>query len=202
MSGKVRKTYSGFTEATAENLLLDAGAFFVNYDIETDTFETAVTGGKLLGATRGGGQFNATPEIRTIEVDGVKGKAKGLQVIDAWDVNLSANVLEVTKDGLARALVASEVDTVSNEDYDIIKAKNYIELEDYIDNITWVGKKSGTLEPVIIQVYNAINTGGLGLQTQDKNEAVIAMTFTGHYDAGELDNPPFAIYYPKTIPTP
>lgn len=197
-----RKTYSGFTEATAENLLLDAGAFFVNYDIETDTFETAVTDGKLLGATRGGGQFNATPEIRTIEVDGVKGKAKGLQVIDAWDVNLSANVLEVTKDGLARALVASEVDTASNEDYDIIKAKNYIELEDYIDNITWVGKKSGTLEPVIIQVYNAINTGGLGLQTQDKNETVIAMTFTGHYDAEELDNPPFAIYYPKTIPTP
>ena len=38
-----RKKYSGFTEKTAENLLLDAGAFFVDYDVETDTFETAVT---------------------------------------------------------------------------------------------------------------------------------------------------------------
>ncbi|CAK7001931.1 hypothetical protein [Tissierella sp.] len=196
-----KKTYSGFTQKTSENLLLDAGAFFVNYEIDTDTFESAVTAGKLLGATRGGGQFNATPEIRTIEVDGVKGKAKGLQVIDAWDVSLSANVLEVTKEGLARALVASEVDDKTNEKYDIIKAKNYIELTDYIDNITWVGKKSGTLEPVIIQVYNVINISGLGLQTQDKNEAVIAMTFTGHYDADELDNPPFEIYYPKSTPT-
>lgn len=195
-----KTTYSGFTEATAENLLLDAGAFFVNYEVDTDTFETAVTGGKLLGATRGGGNFTATPTIRKIEVDGVKGDAKGLKVIDEWVVNITANVLEVTKDALAKALTASEVDETTNAEYDIIKAKNYIELTDYIDNITWVGKLSGTAEPVIIQVLNAINTQGLTLQTQDKNEAVIAMTFTGHYDAEELDNPPFAIFYPKVLP--
>lgn len=195
-----KKTYSGYTEKTAENLLLDAGAFFVDFDIETDTFDTAVAEGKLLGATRGGGQFNATPTMRKIEVDGIKGSAKGMQVIDEWVVTITANVLEVTKEGLARALTASEIDTTTNEDYDIIKAKNYIELTDYIDNITWVGKLSGTEEPVIIQVYNAINTQGLSLETQDKNEAVIAMTFTGHYDAEDLDSPPFAIYYPKINP--
>lgn len=195
-----KKTYSGFTDKTAENLLLDAGAFFVNYKIDTDTFDTAVTSGKLLGATRGGGNFNATPTMRKIEVDGIKGSAKGMQVIDEWAVTITANVLEVTKDALTKALTASTVDTITNEDYDIIKAKNYIELTDYIDNITWVGKLSGTAEPVIIQVLNAINTQGLALQTQDKNEAVIAMTFTGHYDADDLDSPPFAIYYPKTIP--
>jgi len=68
------ESYSGYTEKTAENLLLDAGAFFIDFDIETDTFETAVADGKLLGATRGGGSFEATPEIRSIEVDGVHGK--------------------------------------------------------------------------------------------------------------------------------
>src|SRR5690625_1276888 len=114
------KTYSGYTAKTAENLLLDAGAFFVNYDLETDTFDDAVTEGKLLGATRGGGTFTATPEIRSIEVDGVKGKAKGLQAIDSWTVTMLANVLEVTRDGLAQALTASEIDTTTNEDYDII----------------------------------------------------------------------------------
>lgn len=191
------KTYSGYTAETAENLLLDAGAFFVDYDLETDTFETAVTAGKLLGATRGGGQFSAVPEIRSIEVDGVKGKAKGLQVIDSWEVKMTANVLEVTKEGLAKALTASEVDDTTNQKYDIIKAKNYIELADYITNITFVGKKSGTIEPVIIQIYNALNTTGLTLQTQDKNEAVIAMEFEGHYDDADLDKPPFAIFYPK-----
>lgn len=197
------KKYSGFTAKTAENLLLDAGAYFINYDVDADTFETAVAAGKLLGATRGGGSFNATPEIRAIEIDGVSGLAKGLQVIDSWDVGMTANVLEVTKEGLARALTSSETDENTNLNYDIIKAKNYIELTDYIDNITYIGKKSGTDEPVIIQIYNAINTSGLSLETADKGETVISMEFKGHYDASDLENPPFAIFMPKsTVATP
>ena len=193
------KTYSGYTAKTAENLLLDAGAFLINFDIEVDDFDSAVTAGKLLGATRGGGNFSAVPEIRNIEVDGVKGKAKGLQVIDSWDVKMTASVLEVTKEGLARALTASETDTTTNLDYDILTAKNHIELTDYIDNKTFVGKKAGTSEPVIIQIYNALNTTGLTLQTQDKNEAVISMEFVAHYDDTDLESPPFKIFYPKTV---
>lgn len=193
-----RKKYSGYTEKTAENLLLDAGAFFVDFDVETDTFETAVTEGKLLGATRGGGQFSAIPEIRRIEVDGVAGPAKGLTVVDSWGVKMAANIIEVSKEAIKRAITASNVDTATNEDYDIIRAKNYIDLEDYINNITFVGTLSGSKEPVIIQVFNALNVNGLTLQTQSKNEAVIAFDLEGHYDTSELDSPPFAIYYPKS----
>jgi hypothetical protein len=196
-----KKSYSGYTTGTAESLLLDAGAFFLNFIVDTDTFESAVLAGKLLGATKGGGEFAAVPEIRQIEVDGIKGKAKGLETIDSWDVHIKANVLEVKKDSLAKALCASETDTKTSAKYDIIKAKNYIELEDYIDNVTWVGTLSGSEEPVIIQVHNAINSDGLTLTTADKAEAVIAMTFNGHYVDTDLDNPPFAIYYPKNATT-
>lgn len=196
------KSYSGFTSKTAENLLLGAGAFFVDYDVETDTFDTAVLAGKLLGATRGGGEFTAIPEIRKIEIDGVAGSAKGLSVIDSWEVKLTANVLEITQEALAKALTSSTVDSLTNEDYDIIKAKNHIDLTDYLENITYVGTSSGSTEPVIIQVYNAINTSGLTLTTADKDEAVIAMEFEGHYSSDDLDSPPFAIYFPKTVAIP
>ena len=189
------KTYSGYTENTAKKLVLDAGAFFKNFDLANDTFDTAVTGGKLLGATRGGGEFSAVPTIRSIEVDGVKGRAKGMESLDAWDVYIKANVLEVTEDTLKDALCAAEIKE-ENVKYTTISGKNVIELDDYIDNITWVGTLSGSGEPVIIQVYNALNTEGLKLQTQDKNEAVIAMTFYGHYE--KLDEPPFDIHYPKS----
>lgn len=201
MAGE-QKSYSGYTEDTAKNLLLDAGAFFIDYDIDADTFKTAVTAGKLLGATRGGGSFSAVPEIRAIEIDGIHGKAKGLQVIDQWEIKMNANVLEVTKEGIAKALTASEVDTTTNETYDIIKAKNYIELTDYFENVTYVGKISGSGEPLIIQIYNAINTTGLTLETEDKSEAVTEMEFEGHYDEKDLEHPPFAIFYPKAPPAP
>lgn len=190
------KTYSGFNDKTAEKLMLDAGAFYVNFTVGIDTVETAKN--KLLGATRGGGKFEAKPSIRSIEVDGVKGRAKGLQVIDNWDVFLSANVLEISKESLAKGLTATNaVDSNTTEGYDTITAKNYIELADYIENITYIGKISGKEKPVIIQIYNALNVEGLSLQTKDKDEAVVALKFAGCYDPANLDTPPFKIFYPK-----
>ncbi|MBQ0112230.1 MAG: hypothetical protein KBT03_03780 [Bacteroidales bacterium] len=193
------KKYSGFTTKTAESLLLNAGAYFKNLEISEDgtieSFEDAVAAGKLLGATRGGGEFSAVPEVRQIEVDGVAGRAKGLEVIDSWDVYIKATILEITEDTLATALCASETETGTT--HDKITAKNSIELTDYIGNIAWVGTLSGSDKPVVIVVYNAINTDGLVMTTTDKNEASIGTTFYGHYTQDDLDHPPFEIYYPK-----
>lgn len=72
------KTYTGYTSDTADNLLLDAGAFFVNFEVGTDTYESAREAGKLLGATRGGGEFKAGMSVRAIEVDGVRVEQKVL----------------------------------------------------------------------------------------------------------------------------
>ena len=199
---KKKKVFSGFTRTTPEHLLLDAGAFFKNFIYEpggtdNDTYDSAVSAGKLIGATKGGGEFSAVPAVRQIEVDGVKGRAKGLEVIDSWDVYLKATVLEATSESIKAALCASTVDTELDAEYDIIEGNSSIELEDYVDNVTWIGKLSGSDSPVIIQVYNALNTDGLKLTVQDKAEATIPMTFYGHYSQEELDAPPFKVFYPK-----
>ena len=116
---KKKRSFSGFTKQTPENLLLDAGAFFKNFIYEVngdanDTFDSAVAAGKLIGATKGGGEFSAVPEVRQIEVDGVKGRAKGLEVIDSWDVYLKATVLETTTEAIHAALSAADVDSQSD----------------------------------------------------------------------------------------
>lgn len=197
-----KKSFSGFTKETPEHLLLDAGAFFRNFIYEVkgennDTFDSAVAAGKLIGATKGGGEFSAVPEIRQIEVDGVKGRAKGLEVIDSWDVYLKATVLETTAGAIKAALSAADVDSESDDKYDVITGNSAIALTDYVDNVTWIGTLSGSAEPVIIQVYNGLNTEGLKLAVKDKDEATIPMTFYGHYTFEDLDSPPFKIFYPK-----
>lgn len=197
-----KRNFSGFTKNTPERLLLDAGAFFKNFiyepgGTENDTYDSAVAAGKLIGATQGGGEFSAVPSIRQIEVDGVKGRAKGLEVIDSWDVYLKATLLETTTDSMRVALSAASVDSASDEDYDIITGNGAIELDDYIDNVTWIGTLSGSEKPVIIQVYNGLNTDGLKLTVKDKGEATIPATFYGHYPPDDLDSPPFKIFYPK-----
>ena len=191
--------FTGFTQDTAKRLLLDAGAFVKDFEPATDTWDTVKTT-KIIGATQGGGSFSAVPTIRRIEIDGVKGAAKGLEALDEWVVTITANVKEVSADALALAL-ASSTNTAAGtpEGYNKIAANNSIELTDYLTNITWIGKLSGSDQPVIILVKNALCTNGLSLTMADKAEGVIALTFTGHYDPSELDSPPFEIYYPEVV---
>lgn len=199
--GKVR---SGFNKDTKEHIMTGAGAFFKNFIVGVDTYESAKSAGKLLGATQGGGEFKAVATVRQIEIDGVAGRAKGLEVIDSWEISQVVNLIETTSDVIKLALGAASIDSTSNGLYHLIKGKSEITDDDYIDNITYVGTITGSNEPVIIQIYNALSTDGLDVKTEDKKEAVISVTVYGHYTEDDLDSPPFAIYYPKkgNISTP
>lgn len=183
---------TGFSSDTAKNLLLDAGAIYKNFD------KTSLSG-ELIGATQGGNSFLAQPEMRNIEIDGVKSEyVKGLTVIDGWEVSLTANLLEVTKESLALAIGVSE-EGAATEGYESIRGKNYIVEEDYLDNVAFVGKLSGADKPVIIIVENALNHEGMELEIEDASEGVLPVTFFGHIDADNLDSAPFEILYPTGV---
>lgn len=195
--GKVR---TGYNQKTMEHLHTGAGAFFKNFNVGVDTYESARLAGKLIGATQGGGEFKAAAEIRNIEIDGLPGKGKGTEIIDYIDVSLAMNFIETTPGILVMALGAADIDTTTNGSYDIITGRNAFEDSDYIDNITYIGTITGSEEPIIIQVFNVLSTDGLNIKVEDKKEGVIPVTVYGHYeDTGEgtLDAPPYRIYYPK-----
>ena len=61
-----KKKMTGYTESTMINRQTGAGAYFKNFNVETDTFSSAVAAGKLLGATQGGGTFTAKPTITPV----------------------------------------------------------------------------------------------------------------------------------------
>lgn len=195
--GKVR---TGYNQKTMENLHTGAGAYFKNFVVGVDTYETARTDGKLLGATQGGGEFKAAAEIRQIEIDGLPGKAKGAEIIDSWEVSLGMTFIETTPETLALSLGAADIDTTTNGTYNIIQGRNAFEDGDYIDNITYIGTLTGSDEPIIVQVFNALSTDGLNIKVEDKKEGTIPVTVFGHYEDngdGSLDAPPFKIFYPK-----
>lgn len=199
--GKVK---SGFNTKTKDNLHTGAGAFFKNFYVGIDTYESAKVANKLLGATQGGGEFKAVATIRQIEVDGVAGKAQGLELIDSWEVSQTMNLLETTPESLKLALGAADIDDTTNGEYYIISGRSEIKDEDYLDNLTYIGTITGSDIPVIIQVFNALSTDGLNIKTEDKKEAVLGITVYGHYTEDDLDTPPYRIYYPKkkTVATP
>ena len=204
-----KKAFNGITNSTPKNLQLDAGAFFIGFKVGTDTYATAKKAGKCIGATQGGGTFTAKPSIRTIEVDGAVGRVKGLTDIETWDVSISATVIETTVTTLKAALAAATATAGTGtgepgngipEGYTEIKGNAGISDTDYISDITWIGCLSGSTEPIIIQIKNALNEDGLSVDFAPKSEGKVKLNFYAYNSLEDFESdsvsPAFYIYLP------
>ncbi|MBO6301617.1 MAG: hypothetical protein J6N15_04210 [Ruminiclostridium sp.] len=202
------RNYNGITKKTVKNIQLGASAVFKNYYPKTDTYETAKAAGKILGATRGGVNIRIEMPIVQVVVDGGMNRIKGLSYIDAKNAAVSASfsMIEMTTEALAIALTAAEIN--ENEDdaiegYDIIEGTFDLAENDFIENITIIGCKSGADKPSIIQIFNGINEGGFTLQTSDDSSGALPVQVFGYGDVEDLIadslKPPYRIYNP--IPT-
>lgn len=194
------KRMTGQTSETKAHLLLGAGILVKDYNPATDTYETARTGKKILGATSGGSTFTATKNGHYLSIDGVPENTKGNWILDNWASTLQTTVQEITAENLKMSLAAAKLDTsdsTAGKDYTVIAPKDVLDDEDYIDSLSYIGRISGSEKPVIITIFNAFNTADLSLSPKDGEEGTLALTLTAHYSPDDPDTEPFKIYYPK-----
>lgn len=197
------KKFTGLSKMTAKKVMLDAGAFFVNYDT-TKTYKENVTAGNRMGATQGGGSFQANPETRYIKVDGMPENTKGMLEITGWKPTLQLKMLEQDARNVKLALGAatSKKTKIGQDDYTQITPRDTIEDDDYLKNVAVACRMRGTNLPVIVVLYNAVSFGGLTWSFADQSETVSDITFNGHYSIGdddEISQPPFDIYIPDDV---
>ena len=176
----------GLTPDSFKNMQLNAGAFFVDLDIDSVTIDTtaqefsiilsdALVAGQCLGATSGGGSFVATPEVRQIEADGMRYPVIGSTVFDSWDVMLTTTLKEITKGNLAKALATSITDPVTGA----IEICSDLMPDNYIPTLGWAGDMiDGRL--MYIELKNVLNTAGVTLTFVDKGEGSIAVEYKAH----------------------
>lgn len=187
---------------TFQNLQLNAGAFLVGFNYSTyadaDALRTAVATAladdtKLLGATRGGGTFVVTSEIREPDVDGKRYRFKGGAFVDSVDAQLSGSLVEIRPDVFAKVLATGESTTSGQKT--TLKMHTAIQDTDYIDSLVWVGDMSGG-GLVLIALKNALNNNGLTLTFTDKGEGTIPFEFHAYQDAVEdYDYAPFEVIF-------
>lgn len=192
---------------TFQNLQLNAGAFLIGFDYSTyvnaTTLRTALTAAlqdetKLLGATRGGGTFVVTSEIREPDVDGKRYRFKGGAFVDSVDAQLTGTLVEVMPERFAQILATGEKETTGQKT--TIKMHTAIQDTDYIDSLVWVGDMSdGGL--VLIALKNALNNNGMTLTFTDKGEGTIPFEFHAYQDAVEdYDYAPFEVIFLDKAP--
>lgn len=89
---------SGITSETPKRIFIDAGAVYLNYGLANE---------RLLGATRGGNEFNPNRVSKNIEADGLKGSVKGMKRITEVNPQITANLLELTVDNLIKVIAGA-----------------------------------------------------------------------------------------------
>ena len=189
-------------EETFENLQLNAGIFIKNLDYssiaDASALKTAIasaisTGTTILGATRGGGSFTVTREIREPDIDGRRYPFKGGKFVDSADARLSTTLVEVTPDNIVMALGGAT--SASSGKKTTIKMHTAIRDADYIDNICWIGDLAdGRL--VLIALKNALNTADFSLTFTDKGEGTLPVELHAHQaEVSDYDEAPFEIVY-------
>lgn len=190
---------------TFQNLQLNAGIFVKNFDYSTpanaealkEAIATAIASGtNILGATRGGGTFTATREIRTPEVDGMRYGFIGSDFVDSADAYLSTTLIEVTP-AAVEACLGNATKTTSGLKT-TIKMHTAIETADYIGNLCWIGDLAdGRL--VLIALQNAMNTADFSLTFTDKGEGTLAAEFHARQSGvSDYDYAPFEIVFFET----
>lgn len=134
---------------------------------------------KILGPTRGGAEFSATPSIRDIEYDGRKGKTKGMQVKDGEEVSVKIKSLCCSLESLKLAIPGG---TIESETTKLTPGKfGVIEDTAYLKNVAVVTKMlDGTF--TTIKVKNPMHEGAFGYKGVQKAENEHNLEFLGHYD--------------------
>lgn len=187
---------------TFENLQLNAGIFIKNLDYSSITDATALktaiaaaitAGTDIIGATRGGGSFTVTRDIREPEIDGRRYPFKGGKFVDSADAQLSTTLVEITADNLVMALGSGKATTSGKKTK--IEMNTAIGDADYIDSITWFGDMSDG-RMVAITLFNALNTADLSLTFTDKGEGTLPIELHAHQeDVNDYDKAPFEIVF-------
>lgn len=193
---------------TFQNLQLNAGAFLIGFDYaniaDSTALKTALATAladntKVLGATRGGGTFVVTSEIREPEVDGKRYRFKGGAFVDSVDAQLTGTLVEIRPEIFAKVLATGESTTSGKKT--TIKMHTAIQATDYISSLVWVGDMSDG-GVVLIALKNALNSNGMTLTFTDKGEGIIPFEFHAYQDSVEdYDYAPFEVIF-LDPPTP
>lgn len=181
---------TGLDSKSFKRLQLNAGVFLKDFDysnIETLAELKAAIAAAMqddahrMGATRGGGNFQAVPTTRQIEADGKRYEFVGSTVYDYWDIRMSGTLLEFTK-GTFKALLSTADEENIGTGMTRFTIRTQPDEEDFI-NLVWVGDTSEGY--VLISLKNALNTAGMNFTFTDKGEGTLPFEFHAHQDKVE-----------------
>ena len=170
-----------------DKIVIDSGIVYKDYGGVDET---------IMGVTRGGNSFSVTPEYKEIGRDGAMGKEKGLKRLIGLEATLTVNLISLdganVKDAIGGAAAWDDTSKVTS--------KITLADADFLPNVALIGETLDG-EYVKITVFNALADNGFEISLVDKDEAVVEIEFSAHFDPQGTDyDQLFEVEYLATFP--
>ena len=177
---------------TFEELQLNAGILLKSFDVETGT----VSESDMIGATSGGVKFSAVPSYTDFgeDIDNCPKNTKELKRLDQYEVKLSGTFVAINPDTVKTMIGAADVDSVGREK---VTPRADLKGTDFGD-VWWVGDYGNVDGGVLaIHMIDALSSGGLSLQSSDKEKGKFDFEYTAHYSMADVTKVPFEVFVKK-----
>lgn len=196
------KLLNGLTQTTPQNFQLDAGVWLTGVEwgsVSDDTslkeqITTAMeTSSNIIGATSGGGNISIVPEVRDLmeDVDGAIGMYKDCLAINKIECKATTKITEVKEGALLLALGCADSNAFGGGKK--ITLRNHYTSEDFKE-ITWVASMNKSDSYLVVRLKNAISTGGLNYEIEDKGKGKFDLEITPCNDLAKPNELPIEIY--------
>lgn len=187
---------TGATTESTSRFVLDSAAVYIDYE---------EPGERTLGATQEGATFNVEQTIRQVPIDGFRGPVKGARRVTEETARITASILEMTSENMARIITGSAVtdhtaDGETNPTHNQVQRMSDLpNAGDYATNVALVGRVQGSGQPIVIILFNALSDGEIEMETTDQEEGAIEVQFTAHFDLSDPDTAPYALRFPQDV---
>ncbi len=187
---------NGLRPGSSKRLMIGPGALYKNFNLATFDPSDENTWGELLGATKGGNEFESSLEWHQVEVDGALGTVEGMEWLIKAEAKLTTNLLEITKDNLLMKLPGFGAYN-HDDNYEILKHDGSI-APTMTTNLALVGEITGKAIPVIIVLEQARCVDAFNLNLGNgKDDVVLKAEFQARFSESDPTRIPFYILYPK-----
>ena len=183
--------YTQIPSDSFEHLQMNAGILVDEFDPETGTI------GNLLGATTGGIEFSTNPEYNDFgeDIDNCPNNMMQLKQLMSYDPQMSGTFLTVSSEVVKMLIGAADID--ESDDTHVIPRKDLLEQD--FQEVWWVGDYSNVNTGenagfIAVHLMNALNQGGISIQSSKNEKGQFSFEFHGHYDMNDQDTVPFEIF--------
>lgn len=176
---------------TFKKLAINAGIVVDSFNIETREI------GNICMATSGG--INFTDTLNTTDfgedIDNAPKNSMELKRLESREIKLSGTSVTIDSASAKMNMAAADIDEL---DTNHIVPRNYFKLTDFVDKWFLLDYSEVNEGPsaglVVVHFMNTLSTGGLQIQSSDKNKSQFPFEYTAHYSMEAQDTVPYEIW--------